>query len=352
MMSRPTGSFALALAWLLASATGAAQTSFLPRLPADHLDVRPPAARIDGAAGRMTIRDAPCATVSTDAIRQRIVDVAVQEWGYFGFPVVDQTVPSAPPAFGSSGRRAGGWRRAGGPEAARVAASIAGYWAVTPGGSWILEAQNDIWREPGREDARWRTPWSAAFISWVMCEGGLGDASAFQRAIAHHTYIDQAIRAADGTAPRAAFVAHDVGVVPVAAGDLLCTSRRPAYRTLAERRRQMGEGARSHCDLVVKVDEAAGHLLTIGGNVRGVVGLKIVPVARRNGVAQPIALDDEGERRPVFAHLHLRVGDASPTAFDRSPTVGALACAGPAAAPTWRTALALAVPPAPTTCAG
>ena len=44
-----------------------------------------------------------------------------------------------------------------------------------------------------------------------MCEAGLGATDSFQRAIAHHTYIDQAIRARDGRLPRAAYRAYDIG---------------------------------------------------------------------------------------------------------------------------------------------
>lgn len=39
----------------------------------------------------------------------------------------------------------------------------------------------------------------------------------------------------------------------------------------------MGAGARSHCDIVVKVEEPRGRVLAIGGNVRGVVSLKELP---------------------------------------------------------------------------
>ena len=92
----------------------------------------------------------------------------------------------------------------------------------------------------GASEARWTDPWSAAFISWVMCEAGLGDTGQFQRAIAHWGYIDQAIRARDGRAQNAAYVAYDIGETAIVPGDMLCTSRRPAYRTIADRRRQMG----------------------------------------------------------------------------------------------------------------
>jgi hypothetical protein len=233
-----------------AMATGTRLLAQAPidRLPADVLNVVPPSARVTGAPGSMTIRDSACREIAPADVRRRIVDVAVQEWAYFGLSIVDQTEPDEDEdAFDR--RRFG--RRTNPEETARVADSIAGYWAAAPGGDWILENQNEIWRRSANASDRWRFPWSAAFISWVMCEGGLGSAVQFQRAIAHHTYIDQAIRARDGRAPDAAFAAYDVGEAPVAVGDLLCSARRPAYQTLAERRRQMGEGARTHCDVVV-----------------------------------------------------------------------------------------------------
>ena len=174
-------------------------------------------------------------------------------------------------------------------------ASIAGYWAVTPEGSWIVGRQNDDWKGPDGIGARWNAPWSAAFISWVMCEAGLGKAAQFQRAIAHHAYIDQAIRARDGRAAQAAFAAYDMGETAINPGDLLCSSRRPVYRTLAERRRQPGVGARTHCDIVVKVDETRERILAIGGNVRATVSLKLLRAQRQTWPA--VARGRSGRRR-------------------------------------------------------
>lgn len=333
----PTWLFVLA-----ASATALGQQAVFDRLPPERLDVPPPSARVNGAPGRMAVRDRECRPRPAADVRRRIVDLAVQEWAYFGFPVVDQTDDGEAPA--GSGRREGrGWpRRGGDADSARVASSIAGYWAVTPDGAWILDAQNAIWREPGRETDRWRYPWSAAFVSWVMCESGLSATSQFQRAVAHHTYIDQAIRARDGGALRAAFAAFDAGERAIAPGDLLCTARRPAYRTLGERRRQMGEGARTHCDIVVKVDAAAARLFAIGGNVRGTVGLKAMPLERAAGVLR-VVTPDNGRGRAIFAHLRLADAYAPADVFDASPAVRALGCGrtGPAA---WRTAAELVAP--------
>jgi hypothetical protein len=42
--------------------------------------------------------------------------------------------------------------------------------------------------------------------------------------------------------------------------------------------------------------------------------------------------------RPVFAHLKLRAAAGDGDAFDTSPTIKALACAGPSAAPARRAA--------------
>jgi hypothetical protein len=64
-------------------------------------------------------------------------------------------------------------------------------------------------------------------------------------------------------------------------------------RTVSHRRyagrAQMGVGARTHCDVVVKVDEERELFLAIGGNVRGTVGLKMLPAERtRAGLLRPL----------------------------------------------------------------
>jgi hypothetical protein len=344
-------------------AQGPSPTPF-DRLPAHVFDVTPPTEHVAGVPGQMAARPGACRTLPVAEARQRLIALAVQEWAFFGFPVVeydddDDAGPAGrvggagPGAFTPGAQRGRRSSRVGTPEAARTAASIAGYWAVTPGGAWILENQNEYWREAVSGVTRWRFPWSAAFISWLMCEGGLGTSAAFQRAIAHHTYIDQAIRARDGATAGTAYVAYDTGDEAIAPGDLLCSSRQPVFRTLAERRRQLGQGARTHCDLVVKVDESAGRILAIGGNVRGVVGLKVLPSTREGGRLRPAMPAGLSSSRPLFAHLRLR-GPAAPaalTAFDDSPTFRAITCAGAAQSATRQSAaLRQLIPPA-TRCA-
>jgi hypothetical protein len=324
------GLFTLVCAGALSAATAA--SAVFDRLPQHVLDIAPPTVRVTGAPGEMQLRPRPCRRLPPAAVRRRIVDIAVQEWAFFGFLVRDEVAAAdliaAEEAASVDGLRDESFRRSlfarlAPDEAARVATTVAGYWAATPEAAAMVARQNQSWREPdppGRAD-----PWSAAFVSWVMCEAGLGEPGRFQRAIAHHVYIDQAIRARQGGAPQAAFVAYDAGEAAIAPGDLLCASRRPVYRSLAERRRQTGVGARTHCDVVVVIDEPANRIAVIGGNVGRAVSLKLLRAARgRAGHLEATSLD---EGRPVFAHLRLRATTLEAQALDSSPTIRRFACA-------------------------
>jgi hypothetical protein len=266
------------------------------------LSAQQPSAHVRGVPGSMVVQPRPCRVLPTAETRRRIVDLATQEWTFFGSRIAEPREGGGEDETPEERRRRR--PRLSPEEAARLAPSIGGYWAVTPQGSWIVARQNERWNGDDGIAARWNAPWSAAFISWVMCEAGLGAETQFRRAIAHHTYIDQAIRARDDRAPEAAFVAYDPGETAIAPGDMLCSSRRPAYRTIAERRRQMGVGARSHCDIVVTVDEPGRRVSAIGGNVRGVVSLKHFPAVRDAG--RQLRADTGDDERPIFAHLKLR----------------------------------------------
>jgi len=319
----------LSLLFITVASLQAQPSESLDRLPADVLDVRSPIERVVGTPGSMRITDRSCRSMPLSDVRRRIVDTAVQEWAYFGFSVDDQLqaqpIPSSAsqqiPSLQSPSQpmQRGTFPRISAGEGARVASSIAGYWAATPDSDWILQRQNANWNAEGT-GARWRHAWSAAFISWVMCESGLGEPAQFRRAIAHHTYIDQAIRATDGLDNSAVFTAYDPGQAAIEPGDLLRRGSRPSYRTLAERRSQLGEGARTHCDIVVKVDTQAQKIMVIGGNVRGSVRMKVMPAAQDNGQAlRP--LSDNG--RALFAHLKLEAPSIALDALDETPTLKA-----------------------------
>jgi hypothetical protein len=312
-----------ALILILGTSTAGAQQLALERLSSDLLAVTPPSLRVDGPPGEMRIRERSCHAVTSDNRRRRIVDIAVQEWGYFGFNVVDQTnVDEGPPQLNFQNRpRRRVWLNP--VESARVADSIAGYWAITPDGSWILSRQNDVWNGFEGSGSRWRDPWSAAFISWVMCEAGFTESAQFQRAIAHHSYIDQAIVARDSGSEQAAFVAYDIGEQTIEPGDMLCAGRRPNYRRLNERRQQLGIGIRSHCDIVIKLDRPNDRIMVIGGNVRGSVSLKLHAAEFEPG-SDSVQWVGRG-RRNVFAHLKLRAEPIAADAFETTPTIRTIA---------------------------
>lgn len=328
---------ACALMWAINPALIAQSTESAERLPRTILDVRPPSERVQGSPGNMHIVDRSCRDFPPSQLRRRIVDTAVQEWAYFGYSTDAQPREPAPRETGP--RRPFVYPRLTPTEAERLATSIAGYWAATPNSDWIVQRQNAAWDETGT-GARWRDAWSAAFISWVMCEGGLAREAQFKRAIAHHSYIDQAILAQDSQDPVAAYRAYPLGVVTIGPGDLLCRGSRPAYSSIAQRRAQLGVGARTHCDIVVSVDERKEQISVIGGNVRATVRMKILPATRDGELPlRPIA--DNG--RALFAHLQLQAPAIEAKALDNAPS---MACT-----PTLATVpdAPLAIVPKPTT---
>lgn len=307
------------------------------RLPRDVFDVIPPSERVAGGRGDMRVVQPGCRVGPTEWARRRIVDVAVQEWAFFGFQTVDARpveagrlpdgiVPEALNPRRPAPRQARHMLRFGDwDDRERVTASVGGYWSATPDGARVIADQNREWRRTDRPIG-WTQPWSAAFISWVMCEAGLGDMGQFERDISHRVYIDQAIRARDGVAPEAAFIAHDAGETAIEPGDLLCNARGSAsYRTLADRRRDTGEYAPLHCDIVVRVDDEAGLFHLIGGNVMSGVTLTILPGVRDGqGPLRPPAQDDLDGARTMFAHLKLRAPSIAPNALDATPTIRSL----------------------------
>ncbi|NKB32769.1 MAG: DUF2272 domain-containing protein [Pseudomonadales bacterium] len=297
-----------------------AQLQYQERLSQDVFDVAAPSTRVSGTPGSMAYLEQDCRSISTDNLRQRIVNTAIQEWAYFGYTVYDLTHTRDDNPNYSRQR----WTRPriDSNEAVRVADSIAGYWSSTPNSAWIFERQNQSWDSRGA-GSRWRNPWSAAFISWVMCESGLGDPRRFRRAIAHHSYIDQAIRARDDNETLAAYVAHDAGEQVIEPGDMLCRGSRPNYQSLEARRSQMGVGARTHCDIVVKLDADKKQIMLIGGNVRGWVRLKLLPAEiNEEGLFATVPYNG----RQIFAHLKLRADSVPENVLEQSPSVQSLSC--------------------------
>lgn len=325
---------ALAILLSAALATPAAGQS---AAPAPAFEFIPPPWRVAGERGRMRVVQSLCRVEPTRQTRRRIVELAVQEWAAFGFQTIDAravetrrlpdgVVGEAANPRRPSPRNARHLLRLGTWESdPKADATIAGYWSATPDGPAILGRQNRQWRGGSDGPVDWVQPWSAAFVSWVMCEAGLGAPEQFERDISHRVYIDQAIRARDGEAPEAAYEAWDAGERPIEPGDLVCNSRSGVdYRRLSDRRTDMGAYAPAHCDIVVRVAE--DRINVVGGNVVQGVSLTILRLTSEGAAhARPVAEMDIAGARTVFAHLKLRADPVEPDVMDRTPVLRSLA---------------------------
>ncbi|MBN8552899.1 MAG: DUF2272 domain-containing protein [Caulobacterales bacterium] len=316
---------------------GAVQAQSQPRLPREQFDVIAPSDRVAGQRGSIEIIQRGCRIGPTRWARRRIVDIAAQEWGAFGFQTFDlrptetRRLPDGivadavnpelmAPRTVRHSLRFGAWE-----SERRMDQTIAGYWSSTPDGPDIVARQNRQWRE-GDGDVMWVEPWSAAFVSWVMCEAGLGDMGQFRRDIAHWRYVDQAIAARDGSISGSAYIARDVGEAELNPGDLLCNPRGGRnYRTLADRRVDQSEQAPLHCDIVVRVDATARTAAVIGGNVVNGVSLTVLPLVEgQEGRLRPLQPEDRPGSRVFFAHLSLQADPIEALALDSSAAIRAL----------------------------
>lgn len=143
----------------------------------------------------------------------------------------------------------------------------------------------EILREAVLRSAVIDTPWSAAFISYVIRQSGV-TANAFKFANAHRVFIYDAFAAS------AAEEANQTGewlyrACPLPGrprpGDLICQQREPALADVSDEavreriRTELGGHTdsrsvrRTHCEVVAYIDEPARKVYTIGGNVNQAV---------------------------------------------------------------------------------
>lgn len=135
------------------------------------------------------------------------------------------------------------------------------------------------------------TPWSAAFISWLMRQAGVSD---FPASASHINYI-----AAAHAQPQAGpYRTADPYGTRIRPGDLLCYLR--------DRRDTLGHaglmqalaagstaGWKTHCDLVVASNPGGNRTVyAIGGNVLNAVTLRLLPLDAR-GALEP--MPDSGQ---------------------------------------------------------
>jgi len=120
------------------------------------------------------------------------------------------------------------------------------------------------------------TPWSAAFVSWVMRRAAL---PGFSGSASHVDYVRTAYRDPEGSAYRIV----DPRAARPAVGDLLCYVRVPGrsygFGGLATLFSSEGGGLGMHCDIVVSTGEAGDRTARlVGGNVLDGVTMRLLPL--------------------------------------------------------------------------
>lgn len=224
--------------------------------------------------------------------RERIVDIALQEWRKWGSQVVrigrDDSAcvtqsPLPPPATATPAVVAGAGTAA--QPSADVEADDDGRdgnsclrfpdgtgMEATPQGCRMAQRYWGIVGEAPdcRQITQGAWAWSAVFISWVMRKAGL-DNDQFLTGQSHSMYV---VDARDGILPRPAFHVETLPALP-RPGDLICAGRgRDKYLSDPS---EVGFGTTPmHCDIVVEVDRAAGVVKAIGGNVQQSVSMDVI----------------------------------------------------------------------------
>jgi hypothetical protein len=166
-----------------------------------------------------------------------------------------------------------------------------------------------LWRvqqRPGASDctapgSRWHaascrafvmdTPWSAAFVSWVMVRAGV---PGFRPSASHVDYVRGAHHSGEGP-----YGFHDPMAVAAAPGDLLCFVRVPqrvfGHAGLARFLATGSDGLNMHCDVVVDNNRNGDGLLSlVGGNVLQGVTMRQIPV-NREGLPWGLPMRATGE---------------------------------------------------------
>lgn len=123
------------------------------------------------------------------------------------------------------------------------------------------------------------TPWSAAFVSYVMNRAGV---PGFRASASHVDFVRHALQEPE----ESPYLFADLDTTPPAMGDLLCFSRmrhvlghqglREVFASGA------GNGLGMHCDVVVAAHkEGDSRAYLVGGNVLQGVTLRVLPLNRK-----------------------------------------------------------------------
>lgn len=235
--------------------------------------------RVEFRRGQLILRPGggQCAEHKKNNLRLELVQAARREWVRFGSRAIDVSGERGPARFlryrfpeMPSGRQAADQG---------LLLRIGNYWAVVPTGLQAIDMQNRIWHS--RQDSGWEPHWSAAFISWLMCESEVSVAG-FKRSALHWEYVQFAKQNA-GTIYRfslpGSFLPHS--------GDISCLDRRDSTHPRS-----------LQCFVVMATSDKKAYL--IGGNVPD---WHQSPPPESGGVALVVAgIDARGHLRPFRMH--------------------------------------------------
>lgn len=181
------------------------------------------------------------------------------------------------------------------------------------------------------------TPWSAAFVSYVLIRAGL---PGFTVSASHIDFVRAAYRHPEASP----YVLSDPDSTTPVAGDLLCFARgRDSIGAQGLRdflANGAGNGLNMHCDIVVAANtDGDSRLYLVGGNVLQGVTLRVLPLNREGVIwGLPRRIGPPGDCQP---------GNESVCSFNRQDWV-ALLKLKPLPAPSG--ALVLPVPAQPQCC--
>jgi hypothetical protein len=192
---------------------------------------------------------------TTQTLRQKVSQLAIQEWIRWDKGVIKESEPG-------------------------IRSVLEDYWCT---GVQMIPSEPDWWTE---------CPWSAVFISWIMRKAGAGNTFAYSQA--HTDYVGEAKlnRLANNNNP---FKAYRINEVAPRIGDLVCKERDNSGVTYDN----VDQGFfASHCDIVTAVKP--GLLHTTGGNVSDSVSLTTVEI------------DGNGRISEKGYYAVVRVGNSDP----------------------------------------
>ena len=172
---------------------------------------------------------------------------------------------------------------------------VAAYWRESgllnsvsdrPGARSCMTSDGSRWSEVDCRAFLIDTPWSAAFVSWVMTRAGV---AGFPSSARHLDYIRAAYRAQDGDP----YLYSDPENSKPEPGDLLCLLRGRddviGYAGLSAALSSTGAlGWPSHCDIVIAANVGGDRTLyLIGGNVFNTVMMRKLPLDRSGRLVLP-----------------------------------------------------------------